>query len=182
MALLVAAVVVQRDGSLDWSTLGFGGGNGKVRMTTNLAGQGSSARVTGGYASGNRQHLDYDTLQEHAASTPSPTSLSGRPRRPLHRRLAGNDQGRRRCPAAPTPSRSAATCCSPPTRTRTPSPASRSSPTTSPCTHAAAIAQVDKDQLFYLDTQRSRRRRSEVNGRRRLPRSPGGTPARRPGP
>lgn len=58
---------VQRDGSLDWATLGFGGGGGKVRMTTNLAGQGSSARVTGGYASCNRQHMDYDTLQEHAA-------------------------------------------------------------------------------------------------------------------
>ena len=58
---------IDRDGKLDWATLGFGGGNGKVRMTTNLAGQGSEARVTGGYASGNRQHMDFDTLQEHAA-------------------------------------------------------------------------------------------------------------------
>ena len=58
---------VERDGKLDWAALGFGGGNGKVRMTTNLAGQGSEARVTGGYAGGNSQHLDYDTLQEHAA-------------------------------------------------------------------------------------------------------------------
>ena len=58
---------VDRDGKLDWAALGFGGGNGKVRMTTNLAGQGAEARVTGGYAGGNRQHLDFDTLQEHAA-------------------------------------------------------------------------------------------------------------------
>ncbi len=58
---------VERDGRLDWTALGFGSGNGKVRMETNLAGAGSEARVTGGYAGGPGQHLDFDTLQEHAA-------------------------------------------------------------------------------------------------------------------
>ena len=36
-------------------------------METKLAGPGSEARVTGGYAGGAGQHLDYDTTQEHAA-------------------------------------------------------------------------------------------------------------------
>jgi len=58
---------VERDGRLDWAALGFGSANGKVRMETKLAGPGSEARVTGGYAGGPGQHLDYDTTQEHAA-------------------------------------------------------------------------------------------------------------------
>ena len=58
---------VERDGSLDWVALGFGGANGKVRMETKLAGPGASAKVTGAYAPHARQHVDFDTTQEHAA-------------------------------------------------------------------------------------------------------------------
>ena len=63
---------VERDASLDWVALGFGSSRGKVRMETRLAGAGSSARVTGAYAGADSQHLDFDTTQEHAA--PSTTS------------------------------------------------------------------------------------------------------------
>src|SRR5205807_1011368 len=48
---------VGRDGSLDWVALGFGSGNGRVRMETRLSGQGAEARVTGAYASRGRQHI-----------------------------------------------------------------------------------------------------------------------------
>jgi Fe-S cluster assembly protein SufD len=58
---------VERDGSLEWIALGFGSARGKTRMETKLAGKGSSAKVTGAYAGDGRQHLDYDTTQEHAA-------------------------------------------------------------------------------------------------------------------
>src|SRR3712207_4991272 len=37
-------------------------------METKLAGRGSSARVTGAYATRGKQHLDFDTTQEHAAA------------------------------------------------------------------------------------------------------------------
>lgn len=63
---------VEKDGSLDWVSLGFGGGGGKVRMDTRLAGEGSSAKVTGAYAGNGSQHLDFDTTQVHGA--PSTTS------------------------------------------------------------------------------------------------------------
>jgi Fe-S cluster assembly protein SufD len=63
---------VERDASLDWVALGFGSSRGKVRMETRLAGPGSSARVTGAYAGNGSQHLDFDTTQEHAA--PNTTS------------------------------------------------------------------------------------------------------------
>ena len=60
--------VVDRDGSLDWIALGFGAGNGRVKMDTLLAGRGADAKVTGAYATRGRQHLDYATTQEHAAA------------------------------------------------------------------------------------------------------------------
>jgi Fe-S cluster assembly protein SufD len=60
--------VVGRDGALDWIALGFGAGNGRVAMDTQLAGPGADAKVTGAYATHNRQHLDYATTQEHAAA------------------------------------------------------------------------------------------------------------------
>ena len=56
--------VVERDGSLDWMVLGFGGARGKVFMETKLAGAGAHGKVTGAYASHGRQHLDFDTLQD----------------------------------------------------------------------------------------------------------------------
>ena len=58
---------IERDATLDWISLGFGSGRGKVRMDTRLSGEGSSARVTGAYAGEGQQHLDYDTNQEHAS-------------------------------------------------------------------------------------------------------------------
>ena len=145
--------VVQRDGSLDWSTLGFGGGNGKVRMTTNLAGQGSSARVTGGYAGGNRQHLDYDTLQEHAAvDTFSNLAFRGvlaDRSTAVWRGMIKVDEGAQRTDAfqecrnmlLSTDAHADAI------------PGLEILADDVACTHAAAIAQVDKDQLFYLNTR-----------------------------
>src|SRR5205814_9072796 len=58
---------LERDASLEWVALGFGSARGKVRMETKLSGPGSSAKVTGAYAGAGRQHLDFDTTQEHAA-------------------------------------------------------------------------------------------------------------------
>ena len=59
---------LERDASLEWVALGFGSARGKVRMETKLGGPGSSAKVTGAYAGAGRQHLDFDTTQEHAAA------------------------------------------------------------------------------------------------------------------
>src|SRR5439155_920169 len=64
--------VVDQDGSLDWVALGFGSARGRVRMETQLRGAGAGAKVTGAYAGRGRQHLDFDTTQEHAA--PNTTS------------------------------------------------------------------------------------------------------------
>jgi Fe-S cluster assembly protein SufD len=58
---------VGRDGALHWVGLGLGSGQGKLRMETDLQGRGADGRVTGAYVGHGRQHIDYDTTQEHAA-------------------------------------------------------------------------------------------------------------------
>ncbi len=63
---------VERDAELDWVTAGFGSAKGKVRIHNDLAGPGATSRVTGAYFADGKQHLDYDTFQEHMA--PSTTS------------------------------------------------------------------------------------------------------------
>jgi len=63
---------VERDAELDWVAGGFGSKKGKTRIQNDLAGQGATSRVTGAYFADGKQHLDYDTFQEHMA--PSTTS------------------------------------------------------------------------------------------------------------
>jgi Fe-S cluster assembly protein SufD len=58
---------VERDAELDWVAGGFGSGKGKTRIQNDLAGPGATSRVTGAYFADGKQHLDYDTFQEHIA-------------------------------------------------------------------------------------------------------------------
>jgi Fe-S cluster assembly protein SufD len=141
---------VGRDGWLDWITLGFGSANGKVFQETQLAGPGAHGTVTGAYATRGRQHLDFDTLQEHAA--PDTTSdlafrgiLADRSSA-VWRGMIKVDPGAQRTDAFQ--------------ESRNLLLSKRAHADAIPgleilandvrCTHAAAIAQIDKDQLFYL--------------------------------
>jgi Fe-S cluster assembly protein SufD len=141
---------VGRDASLDWVALGFGSANGRIRMETRLGGEGADARVTGAYATHARQHIDFDTTQEHAA--PNTTSdlafrgvLGGR----SSAVWKGNiivDPGAQKTDAFQ--------------ESRNLLISKRAHADAIPgleiqandvrCTHAAAVAQVDPEQLFYL--------------------------------
>jgi len=144
---------VERDGKLDWAALGFGGGNGKVRMTTNLAGRGSEARVTGGYAGGNSQHIDYDTLQEHAAEdTFSDLAFRGvlaHSSTAVWRGMIKVDEGAQRTDAF----QECRNMMLSPDAHADAIPGLEILADDVACTHAAAIAQIDKDQLFYLNSR-----------------------------
>ncbi len=144
---------VERDGRLDWTALGFGSARGKVRMDTRLAGPGSEARVTGGYASGPGQHLDYDTTQEHAApNTFSDLAFRGvlaagstavwRGMIRVDPGAQGTDafQENRNLLLSPEAHADAI-------------PGLEIEADDVRCTHAAAIVQIDKDQLFYLTSR-----------------------------
>jgi len=150
---------VGRDAGLDWVALGFGSARGHVRMETRLGGEGAEARVTGAYATHARQHIDFDTTQEHAApNTTSDLAFRG----VLHGRSTavwkGNiivDPGAQKTDAFQ--------------ESRNLLLSKRAHADAIPgleiqandvrCTHAAAVAQVDPEQLFYL---RSRGLRLEV--------------------
>lgn len=144
---------VERDGRLDWAALGFGSGRGKVRMETKLAGPGSEARVTGGYAGGPGQHLDYDTTQEHAApGTNSDLAFRGvlaAGATAVWRGMIKVDPGAQQTDAF---QESRNLLLSPEAHADA-IPGLEILADDVRCTHAAAIAQVDKDQLFYLTSR-----------------------------
>jgi Fe-S cluster assembly protein SufD len=144
---------VQRDGRLDWAALGFGSARGKVRMETKLAGQGSEARVTGGYAGGPGQHLDFDTLQEHAApNTNSDLAFRGvlaAGSTAVWRGMIKVDPGAQQTDAF---QESRNLLLSPEAHADA-IPGLEILADDVRCTHAAAIAQVDKEQLFYLTSR-----------------------------
>jgi Fe-S cluster assembly protein SufD len=144
---------VERDGRLDWTALGFGSGRGKVRMETNLAGPGSEARVTGGYAGGPGQHLDYDTTQEHSApNTFSDLAFRGvlaAGASAVWRGMIRVDPGAQGTDAF---QESRNLLLSPEAHADA-IPGLEIEADDVRCTHAAAIAQIDREQLFYLTSR-----------------------------
>ncbi len=144
---------VGRDGRLDWTALGFGSGRGKVRMETNLAGPGSEGRVTGGYAGGPGQHLDYDTTQEHAApNTFSDLAFRGvlaAGATAVWRGMIRVDPGAQGTDAF----QECRNLLLSPDAHADAIPGLEIEADDVRCTHAAAVAQVDRDQLFYLTSR-----------------------------
>ena len=130
--------------------LGFGSAGGHVRMETRLGGQGANARVTGAYATHGRQHIDFDTTQEHAApNTTSDLAFRGVLQDRSSAVWKGNiivDPGAQKTDAFQ--------------ESRNLLISKRAHADAIPgleiqandvrCTHAAAVAQVDPEQLFYL--------------------------------
>jgi Fe-S cluster assembly protein SufD len=141
---------VARDAGLEWVALGFGSARGHVRMETRLAGEGADARVTGAYATHGRQHIDFDTTQEHAApNTTSDLAFRGVLQGRSSAVWKGNiivDPGAQKTDAFQ--------------ESRNLLISKRAHADAIPgleiqandvrCTHAAAVAQVDPEQLFYL--------------------------------
>ncbi|HWF34455.1 MAG TPA: Fe-S cluster assembly protein SufD, partial [Solirubrobacteraceae bacterium] len=141
---------VGRDGSLEWVAFGFGSTGGRVRMDTRLGGPGADARVTGAYATRARQHIDFDTTQEHAApNTTSDLAFRGVLQGRSTAVWKGNiivDPGAQKTDAFQ--------------ESRNLLVSKRAHADAIPgleiqandvrCTHAAAVAQIDADQLFYL--------------------------------
>ncbi|HXR60563.1 MAG TPA: Fe-S cluster assembly protein SufD, partial [Solirubrobacterales bacterium] len=144
---------VARDGHLDWAAVAFGSGRGKVRMNTLLAGEGSHAKVTGAYAPHGRQHLDFDTTQEHgAANTTSDLAFRGilsDRSTAVWRGMIKVDPGAQQTDAF---QESRNLLLSPEAHADA-IPGLEILADDVRCTHAAAIAQVDKEQLFYLTSR-----------------------------
>jgi Fe-S cluster assembly protein SufD len=141
---------VDRDGALDWIALGFGSGNGRVAMDTKLIGPGADAKVTGAYATHKRQHLDYATTQVHDA--PNTTSdlafrgiLDGRSQT-VWSGMIKVEPGAQQIDAFQESRNLLLTK----TAHADSIPGLEILANDVRCTHAAAIAQIDLEQLFYL--------------------------------
>ena len=139
---------VQRDGALDWIALGFGAGNGRVAMDTKLIG--ADAKVTGAYATHARQHLDYATTQVHDA--PNTTSdlafrgiLDGRSNT-VWSGMIKVEPGAQQIDAFQESRNLLLTK----TAHADSIPGLEILANDVRCTHAAAIAQIDLEQPFYL--------------------------------
>jgi len=124
-----------------------------VRTETLLAGEGSHAKVTGAYAPHARQHIDYDTKQEHGApNTTSDLAFRGI----LADRSSAVWKGMIKVDPGAQQTDAFQEC-------RNLLLSKRAHADAIPgleilandvrCTHAAAIAQIDKEQLFYLRTR-----------------------------
>ena len=141
---------VARNGKLDWVVLGFGAGNGKIFQNTILEGEGAEGKVTGAYALGGRQHLDYDTTQEHAAAhcvsdLAFRGILNGRSSA-VWRGMIKVDPGAQQTDAFQESRNLLLT-----KRAHADAiPGLEILANDVRCTHAAAIAQIDPEQLFYL--------------------------------
>ncbi len=141
---------VGRDARLDWVALGFGSHSGHVLMSTRLTGEGAEARVTGAYATRGRQHIDFDTTQEHAA----PNTFSDLAFRGV---LAGRSSAVWKGNIIVDPGAQKTDAFQ---ESRNLLISKRAHADAIPgleiqandvrCTHAAAVAQVDPEQLFYL--------------------------------
>ena len=122
-------------------------------METKLAGSGSKARVTGGYAGGPGQHLDYDTTQEHAApNTFSDLAFRGvlaAGATAVWRGMIRVDPGAQGTDAF----QECRNLLLSPEAHADAIPGLEIEADDVRCTHAAAIAQVDSDQLFYLTSR-----------------------------
>ena len=142
--------IVERDAAVDWIALGFGSGNGRVAMETVLAGKGADAKVTGAYATHGRQHLDYATTQEHAAAnTTSDLAfrgiLDGRSST-VWSGMIKVDPGAQQIDAFQESRNLLLT-----KKAHADSiPGLEILANDVRCTHAAAIAQIDPEQLYYL--------------------------------
>jgi Fe-S cluster assembly protein SufD len=152
---------VARDASLDWVVLGFGSAKGKVFQNTILDGEGASGKVTGAYATRGRQHVDFDTTQEHAA----PNCVSDLAFRGIlndrssavWRGMIKVDPGAQQTDAFQ--------------ESRNLLLSKRAHADAIPgleilandvrCTHAAAIAQIDPEQVFYLRSRGLSKERAE---------------------
>jgi Fe-S cluster assembly protein SufD len=141
---------VGRDAELDWVAAATGGTRAKSRMESLLAGPGAHVKVTGAYYLVDREHVDYDTTQEHAApNTTSDLAFKGvldDRARAVWRGVIRVDKGAQKTDAYQENRNLLLSTDA----QATPIPGLEIEANDVRCTHGATVGQVDSGQLFYL--------------------------------
>lgn len=142
--------LVERDATVDTLVGGFGGRLSKNRVETALVGQGASAKMLGILFGTDHQHFDYHTLQDHVA--PNTTSdllykfaLKDNARSVFSGMIKAHKQAQKTDAVQTNRNLLLSDHC------RADSiPNLEIEANDLRCTHAAAIAPVDEEQVFYL--------------------------------
>jgi Fe-S cluster assembly protein SufD len=141
---------VGRDAELDWVVAALGGTRAKSRIESLLAGRGARVKVTGAYYLTGREHVDYDTTQEHAApDTSSDLAFKGvldERARAVWRGVIRVDPGAQKTDAYQENRNLLLSADA----QATPIPGLEIEANDVRCTHGATVGQVDEAQLFYL--------------------------------
>jgi Fe-S cluster assembly protein SufD len=141
---------VGRDAELDWVAAAVGGDRAKSRMESYLAAPGAAVKVTGAYYLTGREHVDYDTTQEHAApNTTSDLAFKGvldDRARAVWRGVIRVDRGAQKTDAYQENRNLLLSTDA----QATPIPGLEIEANDVRCTHGATVGQVDQGQLFYL--------------------------------
>jgi Fe-S cluster assembly protein SufD len=144
---------VERDAELDWVAGGFGSKKGKTRIQNDLAGPGATSRVTGAYFADGKQHLDYDTFQEHIAPhCTSDFAFKGA----LRDEATAVWRGMIRVEKDAQKTNAYQECRNlmlSPTTHAVPIPGLEILANDVRCTHGATVGRVDREQLFYLQSR-----------------------------
>jgi Fe-S cluster assembly protein SufD len=144
---------IMRNSTLHWIVAGLGTRLTKSFMDANLAGQGSTALMSGAYFVDGQQHLDYDTEQNHLVPhTTSDLLYKGALKDEARSVWQGNIHvfpGAQR-----TDAYQASRNLSLSNSARADSiPGLEIEADDVRCTHGAAVSQVDKEEIFYLMTR-----------------------------
>jgi Fe-S cluster assembly protein SufD len=145
--------MVERDATVDTLVGGFGGRLSKNRVESRLVGPGASSKMLGILFGTSRQHFDYHTLQDHAApSTTSDllykTELKDNARSVFSGMIRAHKQAQKTDAVQTNRNLLLSDHC------RADSiPNLEIEANDLRCTHAAAIAPVDEEQVFYLTSR-----------------------------
>jgi Fe-S cluster assembly protein SufD len=141
---------VERDAELDWVAGGFGSKKGKIRIQNDLNGQGATSRVTGAYFADGKQHLDYDTFQEHIApNTESDFAFKGALRETARAVWRGMIRVEPDAQKTNAYQENRNLLLSPDAHADS-IPGLEIMANDVRCTHGATLGRVDRNQLFYL--------------------------------
>ncbi len=141
---------VGRDAELDWVAGGFGSKKGKIRIQNDLAGPGATSRVTGAYFADAKQHLDYDTFQEHIApNTTSDFAFKGALRESARSVWRGMIRVEKDAQKTNAYQENRNLLLSKDAHADS-IPGLEILANDVRCTHGATLGQVDREQLFYL--------------------------------
>lgn len=150
--------VVERDATVDTLVAAFGGRLSKSRVQTALLGQGASAKMLGILFGSGRQHFDHHTIQDHVAPhTTSDLLYKGVLKDGARSVFSGLIRAHRAAQKTDAVQTNRNLLLS--DRCRADSiPNLEIEANDLRCTHAAAVAPVDEEQVFYLQARGLSRR------------------------